>query len=70
MTPVDHAKAAAGARSNLNAWGAVVAMLEGGVLSGDGTHKAQEQVIKIAQREMRKHLKEFDAALAALKRSA
>lgn len=60
----DYAEDAARAHSNLNAWGAVVALLEGGTLIGRDTHRAQQRVIKIAQAEMQKHLAKYDRALA------
>lgn len=66
MTANDFAVAAATARANLNTWGAVIALLEGGTLSGANTHAAQQRVIKVAKNEMRKHLDEYDAALRAI----
>jgi hypothetical protein len=63
---INAAKAAATAQANLNAWGAVVALLEGGTLSGENTHSAQQRVIKIAQAEMQKHLREYDTSIAAV----
>lgn len=67
MTAVEHAQIAAVARSNLHAWGAVVALLEGGILSGNSTYKSAQRVIKIAKAEMQKHLREYDAALLKVK---
>lgn len=63
-TAIAYAKDAATANANLNTWGAVVALLEGGTLSGGNTHAAQRRVIKIAQAEMQKHLVEYDRAIA------
>lgn len=68
-TRVDHAKTAAAEHANLNAWVAVVSLLEGGTLSGAHTHSAQQRVIKIAQAEIHKHLRAHEAALAAVARS-
>lgn len=65
-TANQHAKDAATAQANLNAWAGVVALLEGGTLSGVNTHRAQQKVIKIANAEMQKHLAEYDAAIAAV----
>lgn len=65
-TRTDLAKEAANAHANLNTWGCVVALLEGGTLSGANTYKAQQRVIKIAHAEMKKHLREHDAAIARL----
>jgi hypothetical protein len=67
-TRKEHAKDAATAHANLNTWAAVVALLEGGTLSGSKTYAAQQRVIKIAQAEMAKHLSEYDAAIAAVGR--
>lgn len=59
----EQAKAAARALANLNTWGAVQAMLEGGTLSGANTRAAQLRVVAIAKREMQKHFLEYEAAL-------
>jgi hypothetical protein len=65
-TAKQYAAEAARAMANLNTWGAVVALLEGGTLSGGETYAAQQRVIKIAQAEMQKHLVQYDRALACV----
>lgn len=65
-TAKQHAADAAKANANLNTWGAVVALLEGGTLSGGETHSAQQRVIKIAKAEMQKHLLQYERAMAGV----
>jgi hypothetical protein len=59
------AKSAAIARSNLNVWATVEALMENGLLSGPSAHyyKASCKVIKIAQAQMQAELKRYDDAL-------
>lgn len=59
-----HAEEAARAHTNLNTWGAVVALLESGLLYPGHSHQAVDRVIKIAKAEMQRHLKQYDAARA------
>lgn len=66
-TGAQDAKNAARALANLNAWSAVVALLEGGLLAGPHVHTATTRVIKIAETEIQKELKRYDAAIAAIK---
>lgn len=55
---------AANAHTNLNTWGAVIAILEGGMLYGNpGQHKTAARVIAIAKDEQAKFLRIYDAAL-------
>jgi len=63
------AKDAATANANLNTWGAVVALLEGGLLSGPSKHynPAKSKIIDIAKAQMQQELKRYDAALARVK---
>ena len=63
------AKDAATANANLNTWGAVVALLESGLLSGPSAHhyKATSQVIKIAKAQMQAELARYDLALACVR---
>ena len=63
-TAKDYAEEVGFAHANLNAWAAVVGVLENGTLSGRTTHAAKQRVIKIAHAEMQKHLREYDAALS------
>lgn len=62
----DAAKEAATARANLNTWGAVIALLESGLLTGPSAayYKAEQSVIKIAKAQIQAELKRYDAALA------
>lgn len=62
-TARDYVVAAAVAHSNLTTWGAVVALLEGGLLYG-ATPPAKGQVIAIAKREQKKLLRAYDIALS------
>jgi hypothetical protein len=55
----DHVKEAARAYSNLNIWAAVLALMEGSLLSCHG-HKSEAQVSKIAKREMVRELKHYE----------
>ncbi len=66
------AKDAAIARANLNTWGAVIALLESGLLSGtsDDYYKATQQVIKIAKGQMKAELKRYEAALARVRKAS
>lgn len=63
------AKEAATANANLNTWGAVIALLESGLLSGPSAHyyKASSQIIKLAKAQMQAELTRYDAALARVK---
>lgn len=54
--------AACNAHSNLNMWGAVIALLEGGLFYEARTHKPIGRVIAIAKAEMQKELTHLDAA--------
>lgn len=63
MSEREHVIAAAEAHTNLNTWGAVIALLEGGLLYGRTT-AACDRVIRIAKREQDKYLKAHDAALS------
>lgn len=54
--------AAAEAHTNLTTWGAVIALLEGGLLYG-ATSPAASRVIDIAKREQKKYLAAYDAAI-------
>jgi hypothetical protein len=63
------AKEAATANANLNTWGAVIALLESGLLSGPSKnyYKASSQIIKIAKAQMQADLARYDAAMACVK---
>lgn len=60
---IDLVKMAAEAHTNLNTWGAIIALLESGLLYGDTSeHRAADRVIKIAKREAQKFLNQYDVA--------
>ena len=69
MTKETAAKNAATAAANLNTWGAVVALMESGLLSGPSKHydHAASKVIGIAKVQMQRELARYDAALARVK---
>ena len=54
---------AAEAHSNLNAWGAVIALLEGGLFYGK-TDPAVQRVIEIAKKRQLAYLVQYDEARA------
>lgn len=58
----------AAAMANLNTFGAVVSLLEGGHLYGPSAHfqHAADTIIRIAKRQMSKELKRYDAAMNAV----
>ena len=60
------AKAAARALANLNAWGSVVELMEGGLLAGAHVSTPIGRVVKIAKAEIQKELKRYDKALASV----
>lgn len=68
-TLADHASDAANAHTNLNTWGAVVTLLEGGHLYGGHNYSAVQRVIKIAKAQMQVHLAQHDMALLRAKRA-
>lgn len=49
------------AHTNLNTYGAVVALLEGGTVYG-GRNSGSDRIIRIAQAEMQKEFRLYDAA--------
>jgi hypothetical protein len=63
------AKAAATANANINTWGAVIALLESGLLSGPSKdyYRASSKVIQVAKAQMQADLKRYDAALARVR---
>ena len=69
MTKETAAKNAATAAANLNTWGAVVALMESGLLSGPSKHYhyAASKVIGIAKVQMQRELTRYDDALARVK---
>lgn len=65
----EHAREAAQAHSNLNTFGAVVAILEGGLVYGHGDGSAKttaNKIINICQAEMQKQLRMYDRHVAAI----
>ena len=68
QTAEQHAKAAADAHTNLNTWGAIIALLEGGLLYGPAkSNDARAKVIALAKREQAKYLDAYDAAIARIR---
>ena len=63
MGNADHAKEAAYAHSDLNVFGAVVALMEGGTLYTSGGHQAASKIIRLCQTEMQRQLRAYDKAL-------
>lgn len=59
----DYMDDAAKARSDLNIFYGVVALLEGGTISSD-SHGPQEQIIKLCKRASEKCLQRMDDAMA------
>lgn len=57
-----HVVAAANAHTNLNTWGAVVAILEGGLFYDVGDDPAIIEVINLANRQQQRWLKVYDTA--------
>lgn len=60
----ERVEAAARAHTNLTMWGAVIALLESGLMYEGVSHATVQRVIAIAQRQQRRHLDQYDAALA------
>ncbi len=56
------AVAAAEAHTNLNLWGSVIALLEGGLIYG-GRDRAAKKIIKMCRAEQQAELKIYDANL-------
>lgn len=65
-TADDYAVEAARAHTNLNTWGAVIALLENGLLYPGHSHAAVNRVIAIAKAETQRHLKQYDRARACV----
>lgn len=62
MSRSKNISAAARAHSNLCVFGAIVAMLEGGVIEGLSAEKAKEKIIRICKQEQQRQLTLFDQA--------
>lgn len=60
------AQKAADHHSTLNAFGAVIAILEGGTLYDPGSDRAALRIIEIAKAEMQSQLRKFDKALSKI----
>lgn len=67
--PSKSMQAAMEAKTNLHIFGAVVALLEGGTLSGY-TGNAHARIIKICQDEQQRLLKQMDKAVATAQKGA
>lgn len=65
----EFAKEAARHHSTLNAFAAVVAILEGGFVYDPAAHKAAQRIIAIAKDEESRQLRKYDKQLAKLKGS-
>mgnify|MGYP003393084587 FL=1 len=63
---IDLAREAAEAHSNLNLWGAVIALLESGLIYG-GRDEAAHEIISLCKTEQQAELKIYDESLAKLK---
>ena len=68
-TKEDAAKEAATANANLNAWGAVIALMESGLLSGPSKnyYSSVSKVVAIAKAQMQRELTRYDTALAKVR---
>lgn len=65
MTRTEAIRWAAHAHTNLNTFGAVIAVLEGGTLYGnDASYGVTQRIIKICKKEMGKWVSQYDAAVA------
>lgn len=56
------AKDAAEAHTNLNLWGVIVAVLEGGTLYGGRGNATAQRIIKLCHAEQQRELAIYDAA--------
>jgi len=66
--PSKDVDAAMRAKSHLIIFGAIVAVLEGGTISGDNA--AKNKIIKICHAEQQRQLKRMNRAVAAIKKRA
>lgn len=62
--PRNHTKDAACHHSTLNTFGAVVAILEGGLLYDSNADVTAERIIKLCRAEMQRQLRLYDAAIS------
>lgn len=67
--PAKDVDAAMTAKSNLNIFAALVAILEGGTLSG-GDNAAKRRITAICHKEQQRQLKIMDKAVAAVNKRA
>lgn len=69
---IDHFMGAVNAHTTLTVFGAVQALLEGGVIAGgpEGGEETALQIIKLCRREMQRQLRVFDRHSALLKEGA
>lgn len=65
----DHAEDAAKARCDLNAFHGVIAFLEGGIISSDGSPDA-DKIIRICKSANQKALRRYDRALMKVDEAA
>lgn len=66
MRQAEAAREAAEAHTNLNTWGSIVTICEGGHFYGSHNHKAIEKVIALCKAQMQRELRNHDAAMALL----
>lgn len=64
MDTKKHAATAANHAATLNAFAAVMALLEGGTVWSATAHKSQGQIIRICKAEMQRQVKLHDKAIA------
>lgn len=57
------AKDAAHAHSDLNTFGAVISLLEGGHIYCPASYNTKQKIIKLCQNEMQKRLEDYDYAV-------
>lgn len=63
LTRIQHIHAAARANSNLNAFAALIAILEGGCVSH--SNRSRDRIIAIAKQETHRQLRIYDKHVAA-----
>jgi hypothetical protein len=61
------AEKAAKAHTDLNTFGAIISILEGGHLYGIGSDKTVQQIIRLCKRECQRCLRVYDQNIATLK---
>ncbi len=67
MSAKDHARDAAEAHTDLNTFGAVVTLLEGGHLYRSKSHATADRIIQMAKKYQQTCLRDYDAAIAKVR---